>query len=248
MSSPILFKAKQAATLAQFCEQCLALDSARPDDEFYYHSLTLCVIDAVYSIGVRYEGVQNVVRRYCDYFGLRQNGRLPNCLPPQSEQQSISELIAKMEEFGIEKFTNAIFQNKQRTSTSGGILKSEAVLRFAQVLRDYNVNFLQDVSRVVADENLNTALRGIPGQASGISVRYFFMLAGAQDLIKPDRWILRFLERCLGTIPEVEDAQSLISDATKILKARYGHLTPMLLDNLIWNHERRQSKAASMHA
>lgn len=34
-------------------------------EEYGYASLPLCVIDSVFSIGVRYEGVRNVIERYC---------------------------------------------------------------------------------------------------------------------------------------------------------------------------------------
>ena len=34
-------------------------------EKYSYASLPLCVIDSVFSIGVRYEGVRNVIERYC---------------------------------------------------------------------------------------------------------------------------------------------------------------------------------------
>jgi hypothetical protein len=48
--------------------QVLSLAGASLPHEYSYSSLSLCVIDAVYSIGVRYEDVQAVVRRYCPVF------------------------------------------------------------------------------------------------------------------------------------------------------------------------------------
>ena len=41
-------------------------------------------------------------------------------------------------------------------------------------------------------------MRAIPGQRSGISLTYFFMLAGSDDLVKPDRMLGRFLRGCLS--------------------------------------------------
>jgi hypothetical protein len=40
--------------VAQYAERVLPLHSASLGDEYYYQSLPLCVIDAVYSTGVRY--------------------------------------------------------------------------------------------------------------------------------------------------------------------------------------------------
>ena len=163
-------------------------------------------------------------------------------MPPTSEQQSLSTLGEKMDQFGVQKFTRDIFQNRQRTSTQAGILKSQAVFRLATVLRDHGMNFLQDVPPMVFDAGLEAKLVQIPGQRSGISTSYFFMLAGTEDLIKPDRWIMRFLKHCLDTYPKLEEAQLLLSEVCEILQAKHPHLTPRLLDNIIWNYERTKKK------
>jgi hypothetical protein len=42
------------------------LASTRLADEFYYCSLPLCIIDAVFSIQAKYTTVQAVVRRWCE--------------------------------------------------------------------------------------------------------------------------------------------------------------------------------------
>jgi hypothetical protein len=115
-------------------------------------------------------------------------------------------------------------------------------LRFATVLTAHGVNFLQDVPPKVSDLDLEAKLRRIPGQTSGIPISYFFMLAGTEDLIKPDRWIGRFLTRHLGYEPRPAEAQSLISGAYEILRTKFPHLTPRLLDYVIWSHEREREK------
>jgi len=85
------------------------------------------------------------------------------------------------------------------------------------------------------------AIKKIPGQKSGIGFKYFFMLAGSEDLIKPDRMILGFLKSALqrNDVKE-EEAQPLLREATTRLRARYPVLTPRLLDNAIWNYQRKQ--------
>jgi hypothetical protein len=198
------------------------------------------VIDAVYSIGVRYSGVRNVVTRDCSYSGLQEFRSPPHQVPPQDEQESLPAFVVKMNKLGIAKFTSDIFKNRQRTSARNGILKAEAVLRFATVLTAHDVKFLQDVPSRVGDLQLDAALRSVPGQRSGISVSYFFMLAGDENFVKPDRWIGRFLNRRLGYVPGSAEAQSLISGAAGILRTKYPHLTPRLLDRAIWNFERNR--------
>ena len=45
------------------------LESARLDDEYEYASVPLYVIDAVFSIGVRYEAARQTVVKFCDAHG-----------------------------------------------------------------------------------------------------------------------------------------------------------------------------------
>jgi hypothetical protein len=228
------------AVVAAACDRELDLLHAALGHEYFYQSLPLCVIDAVYSIGVRYSGVRNVLTRYCTYFGLQEFRSPPNQVPPQDEQESLPAFVGKMNKFGIAKFTSDVFKNRQRTSARNGILKAEAVLRFATVLTAHGVKFLHDVPPRVGDLQLDAALRSVPGQRSGISVSYFFMLAGDENFVKPDRWIGRFLNRRLGYVPGSAEAQSLVAGACTILRAKYPHLTPRLLDYAIWNFERNR--------
>lgn len=233
----------EAQRVADYADSVLDLASAEPYAGDHYQSITLCVIDAVYSIGVRFQSVERVINRYCQHFGLTRFRVDSANLPPTNSQQSISELCRKMEEIGIETFANEIFSNKQRTSTKNGILKAEAVYRFATVLKRHNGEYLQDVPGLRADTSLECDIREIPGQRSGISLKAFFMLAGSDDLIKPDRMILRFLHTAIGRIVTLDEAQTLLSQATDYLKPKYPALTPRLFDLVIWDYQRQQGTA-----
>ncbi len=50
--------------LAEHCEAVLLLNNTKLPEEFYYQSLSLCVLDAVFSIGVKYSNVQNVISNF----------------------------------------------------------------------------------------------------------------------------------------------------------------------------------------
>ncbi len=52
-------------TLANCCKRHLDLQNAKFNDEYYYNSLPFCVIDAVFSIGIRYTITRNVVINFC---------------------------------------------------------------------------------------------------------------------------------------------------------------------------------------
>lgn len=226
------------ALIAAQCDQLLDLKNASLSKEYFYQSLPLCAIDAVFSIGIKYESVRNVVRRYCDYFGLQRLRSPSEDFPPVEEQESVASFLERMSSLGLEKFTNEIFANRCRTSTVNGILKTEAVLRFAEVLHQYGVDYFQDVPKVLVDRNFEDSIRCIPGQRSGIALGYFFMLSGSNDLIKPDRMILRFLTNIVGRSVTIQEARSLLSQVSQTLNLRYPHITPRLLDYEIWKYQR----------
>jgi len=74
--------------ITQYCQRTLDLEHATLSDEYYYQSLPLCAIDAVFSIGARYEGTRKLVLRYCDYFGLVRLREERSVLPQESSQES----------------------------------------------------------------------------------------------------------------------------------------------------------------
>lgn len=60
----------EAKRIAERARQVLSLSGAVLGEEYFYQSVPICFIDAVYSIGVRYSQVQKVVDSYCRYFNL----------------------------------------------------------------------------------------------------------------------------------------------------------------------------------
>jgi hypothetical protein len=216
----------------------LSLDGAALEREYHYNSLSLCVIDAVFSIGVKYEGVGAVVRRYCEYFGLVQYRPDQLAVPAKASQEALSGLVRHFEDLGLERMTSEVFANRQRTSTKNGILKAEAVWKFANTLRSHGIEYLQDIGETLPSAELQQAIALIPGQGSGISLQYCWMLAGSEELIKPDRMVLRFLAASLGRPVSSEEAVRLVAGAVAQLRAQYPTVTPRLLDHLIWEYQR----------
>ncbi len=206
-------------------------------DEYFYASLPLCVIDAVYSIGVRYTSVQNVVARTCVRFGLPRLCRTREQPPARAQQETISGFLTRLRGHTPEQLASEVFGNRQRTSTSSGILKSLAVQRFALVLARHGIETLQDARESTELAAVEREVREIPGQGSGISWNYFLMLTGRDDLVKPDRRILAFLERALGRSVQPHEARPFLAKAAVGLQSEYPGLAPRTLDHLIWKRE-----------
>lgn len=229
---------RDVAMLAAACRSSLDLD-APLGEEYRYGHLSLCVLDAVFSIGVRYESTQAVVARYAAWAGLAASRR-EDALPPREQQQPLHVLVEHIER-DPGSFATDVVRNRQRTSSRNGILKAEASQRFAQALLAHGVEHLQDVAPAATDPALDVALRAVRGQGSGIAIAYFFMLAGDPALVKPDRMLQRFVDRALGKPTPIADIQRLISDACLALHAEHPALTPRGLDHVIWNHERSRA-------
>ncbi len=233
-----------ALAIAAHAERMLPLATASLGDEYHYQSLPLCIIDAVFSIGVRYSGTRNVVARYCKYTHQRRI-RASGALPPVSEQEGVGTFCDRPEQADPALMAEQVYGNKQRTSTTNGILKADAVARFARCLRSYGINFLQDVPRVADSARFEADIRAIPGQGSGISLQYFWMLAGSDQFIKPDRMVLRFLHTALSRAVTLHEAIQLMRAACQELVTKYSSLTPRLLDHEVWKYQRSAKKDKS---
>jgi hypothetical protein len=222
------------------CITELNLTTARLSDEYYYDSLPQCIIDAVYSIQANYTATRNTVIRYCDATNTQ---RISAPLGTCSDSHTINQLLTNIyphidDDFGA---TN-LFVNHQFTSTKNGILKAEAVYRFATVLADNGIQTLNDVrtASIATIDAIEYDIKTIPGQKSGISFSYFLMLSGDDHHMKIDRWLLRFVGDALGVANyhNVSQAYTDLLVVCSELTRTYPNLTPRLLDHTIWNYMR----------
>lgn len=225
--------------IAQYCEIHLNLQDAELSEEYYYRSLSFCIIDAVYSLGARYSSTRNAVIRFCNAQGLQRLRPKGSPYPDISKQYSVrqfEELLSRYSEY--EQIASELFDNYQRTSTKNGILKAEAVHRFARVLLHHHVNYFQDIATVIQSKQFESDIRSIPGQTYGTSLTYFFMLSGEESMIKPDRMVLRFLSRIVGEQLNQMNPHAWLSRALEILNEKYSKLTLRELDHEIWKYEK----------
>ena len=228
----------EISEIVECAKKVLPLSSAKLSEEYFYQSLPLCIIDAIFSIGVKYDSTREVVIRYCNHTSQRRI-RTDIDFPPQSEQESISLFCARPEQSNLDSMAKCVYQNRQRTSTRSGILKAEAVLQFAKVLQTFGVEYFQDLSKVINDPKFGSDLREIPGQKSGISIQYFWMLAGSESFVKPDRMVIRFLENVLARkIKSVEEAAVLLQSASGHLSKDFQNMNARLLDHEVWKYQR----------
>ncbi len=226
-------KAKQ---LADKCEETLDFHN-QLGTEFYYSSLVFCVIDAVFSIGAHYSSTERAAANYACYY-KQERYRPENT----NADHRISDFIHNYELFeDPESFAEKVFRNRQRTSSTNGILKAEACYEVAKILKAHNIETISDFRKMSqeTEKQLVTKIKSIKGQGSGLMVDYLFMLAGDENKFKADRHLLSFVSDILEDDSGVAD---LIESAHQILKEKHPNLTIRHLDYLIWNYQRSADK------
>lgn len=216
-----------------------------PDElpEFLYGHLSQCIISAVFSLNNNAYSERYTVARYVDHARLYPAYRPGRQIYlPTHLQQPLVDFQRQIEAYGEPLFASAVLKNKQRTSTMFGLLKAEAVYAYAVILSAFGVRYLEDVATVMDNPEFEASIRGIPGQRSGISLTYFYMMAGSERHVKPDRMVTRYLERTLNRKVHEREVQDLVTGAAYLLDQVYPHITPRMLDNIIWLFESQRSR------
>jgi len=219
----------------EFLQTHFSLEDVELPEEYYYTCLPLCLIDAIFSIGVTYTSTQNVVKRYCKKYELERIRKNNN----EKEMHTLSDLIRNIEEYDIsetryERYANEVLCNTQRTSSVNGILKLQAVCECANILVENGINTIADFNELYND-NIGKKYCSVKGQSSGISLSYLKMLCGSTDTIKPDRHILRFLNEFYEEEIDVENAKDKMESIVKRLNQNYKKLNMRELDYIIWD-------------
>ncbi|WP_237080294.1 hypothetical protein [Mycobacteroides abscessus] len=225
--SPMTHTAEQLHALVAACEQFRG--SKAPDG--YRDGLALCVIDSVQSTGVTYSSVENVVARYRAY--RRERSGDPN-------RDGVAELLGTVDELdGPDGWASRI-GNSNRTSTRGGVLKSQAIRDAARVLDAAGIRNT-DLLRKVAEqdgaqlEQVRKAWCAVTGQRSGITWHYMLMLAGIEG-VKPDRMICRFIADSLG-LPRRSVTPPFAMEILTTAAKEMG-MSPTDLDHGVWQFQR----------
>ena len=217
----------------------LHLEEIELPEEFFPAHLTVALIDAV----VRSTpGTEEIARasaeKYCDRFGLARRRSDRWELPSVYEQDSLSDLIRRYDDIGMDGMTEKVFPTGQYlpdTNLSAG----EAVLQAARALTGINVEILQDVQTCQAEE-----IEGALHQCSGTNdstARMLLMYTGDDDFVREDECIRKFVARAVGrsTVPVKRAVKLVRQSAYELI------LAPRFLDREIW---RCSSHYRSSHA
>lgn len=191
-----------------------------------YRSLSVCIIDCVYSLRANYKSVTELVQNYANKY---LNGNT------KDDQDTLSVLIARIEYETPKKFAKDILKNEQK---SGGVLKSEICLKLAKYLKDIGIETIEDFIKFQnkSEELLEIIIRSVKGIGNA-GTNYLFMLAGDTNRCKPDVHIHECIKDACGKdIKKDNDCQDLFTEAVKLLNKNNSNkqLTVRDLDHAIW--------------
>lgn len=207
-------------------------------DMEYYSCVGLCAFDAVFSIRSKYDSVVSpLIDNFCTLLDIPRQAPNPHTVPNAEGQVTISVICNKLRDYTPQSLADAL-HNHQRTSSRGGVLKTEAFLRYLDVFQQFEVNTYQDVNRL-AEKNpaFEHALRNIRGQ--NVAVDYFFMLAGDEDGVKVDTHLRNFVRDAVGRDLTPEQIQDLFREAVVHYRQNgYPDMTSRHLDHIVWTWQK----------
>lgn len=205
-----------------FCKK--EFDFSNLETPYRYQSLSICLIDCIYSLRTRYFSTTvPLVKRYADQYT---NGNIYDA------KDNLRDLMNHIDEAGgCEEFATNILKNRQQLN---GRIKSEICYELAdKMTRLLGINTLDDFRDYKDLEMLDIVLRSVKGFGDA-GLNYLYMLAGDPDKCKPDVHILRCVKDVTGKTFSNDECQELFTKTVEELKKDYPDLTVRELDSLIW--------------
>lgn len=206
-----------------------------------YRDSAFAVVDSVFSMQARYEGVQRVVANYASYANIPQVPGLP-VDASERDQHSVRDLHDRLHGLSAEEAATKVFGNRSRHARADQ-LKAGLVLDVASRLVDAGVHTRQDVALLPnatshsEQKRAWTAVRGL----GPVTFEYFRMLCGAESS-KPDTMILGWLADTLGQRFTWQHALDLIAALTDELSHRWGvPIAQRGVDHTIWRQQSGRS-------
>ena len=130
----------QLMTLTAQIEKLITAKSLELPDEYFYSSLSFCLTDAIFSMGVRYQSVQKVI----ESLSLAIN--VPSFKRSSSKPHTLLDFLEFTSNYSDTDLAEIIFKNRQRTSSTNGILKASAVKIACEILIKHGITDFNDVS------------------------------------------------------------------------------------------------------
>lgn len=169
-------------------------------------------------------------------------GRYRAARPTQADTDGAPELLRTFDARGDTSAWVRGIGNRNRTSSqSGAPLKAAAIRPAAELLVEQGAPTTLTLRAFGTEQlaSLKAGWRALPGQRSGISWRYFLMLAGVPG-VKADRMICRLVQEASGR-PKPVLTPSSAGQAVKVAACRMS-VPVITLDHAIWRWQSGRSR------
>lgn len=210
----------------QFTEYCKRNLNLEESQSYNYQSLSVCIIDCVYSLRARYYSVTlPIVDRYAAHY-MNGNRNAPG--------DTVSMLLQHIDEKGgPKKFADEVIKNHQKLGGKNSIPKEEVCYQLAQYLKYLHIDTMEDFQEFGSPELLEIVIRAVKGLGDA-GTQYLFMLAGDSNRCKPDVHIHQCIIDSCGYDICNDECQILFTEVVQCLNSEYPNLTVRDLDGIIW--------------
>lgn len=212
-----------ALRFAKYCKHHFILSESNACN---YQSLSVCLIDCVYSLRAQYYTMTlPVVDRYVNKY---MNGER------YASGDTISMLLDHFDSAGGPRnFADEVLMNHQKLGGKSQIPKEQICYQLAKYLHYLHIDTIEDFQSFESQELLEIVIRAVKGIGDA-GVNYLFMLAGDTARCKPDVHIHSCIRDACGEDISNEECQELFTDAVHLLNEQFPLLTVRDLDGIIW--------------
>lgn len=188
------------ALAERFANYCKSSFNLTTQSEYGYRSLSVCILDCVYSLRAKYYAVTiPIVERYAAAYMKSDS---------HASGDTVSMLLQRMDSVGHKAFAERVLRNSQKLGGKKQIPKEEVCYQLARYLRDLHVETIEDFRNFESQEILEIVMRAVNGLGDA-GVNYLFMLAGDPDWCKPDVHIHHCIRDACGCDISDEVCQGL---------------------------------------
>lgn len=217
--------------LPKFIDYCKNNFELKKTGGYEYKSMSVCILECIYSLRAKTESTANVVKRYANAY---LNGDV------NRSGDTVTNLLTNIQAIGgSEEFKKQILKNEQKCGGKNPIPKEQTCYQLAQYLSYLHIDTMEDFRNYEHQDFLETVIRSVPGIGEA-GMQYLFMLTGDENRCKPDVWIHRCIKKACGQDVSDVDCQTLFKEAVAELKMEYPNLTMRGLDSIIWYNDRQK--------
>lgn len=226
--------------IVKICEENLDIANAKLSDGFFYNGLSFAIIDTCHTGGLNYGQVEKVIQSYANEFSLKPFRKSRTEFPEKKDQDTVSDLIMRLDDLGLEKFGRKI---KEGGILGYGLRRTQPVYDLARCLQKHGIEYFQDVEKIYADSSIQKDIVSIK-HIGKILFKYFLMLCGDDYKAKVDTHLFAFFQKILPELKQssypgsksevilIEDTISKLADHFKIINLE---MNMRLMDHTIWN-------------